>query len=43
MYSFVYSTKFKKDIKPCQKRNYDFQELKVVLEALEKNGKLPTK
>jgi len=43
MYSFVYSTKFKKDIKLCQKRNYDFQELKVVLEALEKNGKLPTK
>jgi len=43
MYSFVYSTKFKKDIKLCQKRNYDFQELKVVLEALEKNGKLPAK
>lgn len=43
MYSFVYSTKFKKDIKLCQKRNYDFQEFKTVIEILEKTGKLPAK
>lgn len=43
MYSLVYTTKFKKDIKLCQKRNYDFQEFKVVIEILEKTGKLPAK
>lgn len=43
MYSFVYSTKFKKDIKLCQKRNYDFQEFKDVIKILEKTGKLPAK
>lgn len=43
MYSFIYTTRFKKDIKLCQKRNYDFEEFKVVLQTLEKTGKLPSK
>ncbi len=34
MYSFIYTTKFKKDIKLCQKRNYDFEEFKVVIQTL---------
>ena len=43
MYSFIYTTRFKKDIKLCQKRNYDFEEFKVVMQTLEKKGKLPSK
>ena len=40
MYYLFYSTKFKKDIKLCQKRNYDFSEFKEVIELLEEKGKL---
>lgn len=43
MYSISYSNKFKKDIKLCQKRNYNFDELKLTIETLEEFGKLPTK
>ncbi len=43
MYSLIYSNKFKKDIKLCQKRNYDFTKLKKVIETLEEKGKLPFK
>jgi mRNA interferase YafQ len=43
MYSLIYTTKFKKDIKLCKKRSYDFQEFKVVVEILEKSTKLPQK
>lgn len=42
MYELIYSTKFKKDIKLCQKRNYDFAILKQVIELLEVKGKLPS-
>ncbi len=40
-YHLIYATKFKKDIKLCQKRNYDFTILKQVIELLEVKGKLP--
>ena len=43
MYIFIYTTKFKKDIKLCQKRNYDFEDFKVVIQTLEKTGKLSSK
>jgi len=43
MFNLIYSSKFKKDIKLCQKRNYDFTEFKNVIELLEDTGKLPTK
>ena len=43
MFTLSYSTKFKKDIKGCQKRNYDFIEFRKVIGLLEENGKLPFK
>ena len=43
MYNLIYATKFKKDIKLCQKRNYDFTLLKQVIELLEIKGKLPSR
>ncbi len=41
MYKLIYATKFKKDIKRCQKRNYDFAVLKQIIEFLEAQGELP--
>jgi mRNA interferase YafQ len=41
MYHLSYSTQFKKDIKRCQKRKYDFTLFKKVIELLEELGKLP--
>ena len=41
MYNLIYSTKFKKDIKLCQKRNYDFSTFKKIITLLEKNGTIP--
>ncbi len=43
MYTLVYSNKFKKDIKICQKRNYDFNPLKEIIKTLEEKGKIPSK
>ncbi len=43
MYSLVYTSRFKKDIRLCKKRNYNFSELKLVIEILEITGKLPEK
>jgi mRNA interferase YafQ len=43
MYTLIYSSKFKKDIKLCQKRNYEFAEFKQVIVLLEEKGKLPPK
>ena len=34
MYKIKYSGKIKKDIKICQKRNYNFSELEKVIEKL---------
>ena len=41
MYKLIQATKFKKDIKRCQKRNYDFAVLKQIIEFLEAQGELP--
>lgn len=43
MYKLAYTSKFKKDIKLCHKREYNFSELKIVIETLESYGKLPQK
>jgi mRNA interferase YafQ len=43
MYTINYSTKFKKDVKLCQKRNFDFSTFKQIIELLEEDGKLPLK
>ena len=42
MYNLIYSTKFKKDIKLCQKRNYDFSTFKKIITLLETNETIPT-
>jgi mRNA interferase YafQ len=41
MYNLIYATKFKKDVKLCQKINYYFTVFKQVIELLEEKGKLP--
>lgn len=43
MYDLIYTSRFNKDIKLCQKRNYNFSELKKIIETLENTGKLPQK
>lgn len=42
MYELIYTSKIKKDIKLCKRRNYDFEEFKIVIEILESTGELPT-
>lgn len=43
MHKLIYTSKFNKDIKLCQRRNYNFLEFKKVVETLETTGKLPIK
>lgn len=43
MFDLIYTTKVKKDIKLCQRRNYNFTEFKKVIETLEQKGELPPK
>lgn len=43
MYSISFTNQFKKDIKRCQKRNYDFSLIEVVFELLSEKGELPSK
>jgi len=41
MFQIVITNKFKKDVKLFQKRGYDMELLKRVIEQFEKGGKLP--
>ncbi|TRX36920.1 type II toxin-antitoxin system YafQ family toxin [Flavobacterium sp. ZT3R18] len=41
MYEFKTTTKFKKDFKLCEKRNYDFNLFDKVYDLLEAFGELP--
>lgn len=41
MYELQYSTSFKKDLKVCKKRGYDFTLLKEVIDILQETGILP--
>jgi mRNA interferase YafQ len=43
MYLISFTNKFKKDVKLCKKRNYNFSEFKTVLSALETEGEVPNK
>ena len=43
MYSISFTNQFKKDIKRCQKRNYDFSLIEIVFELLREKGELPSK
>lgn len=41
MYELQYATSFKKDLKVCKKRGYDFSLLKEVIDILQETGTLP--
>lgn len=43
MLKLRYSNKFKKDYKTIQKRGYDTNKLKEVINILSEQGRLPTK
>ena len=43
MYSIKFTSKFKKDVKRCQKRGYDLNLLREVVDILATTGKLPPK
>lgn len=43
MYELDYTGKFKKDMKTCQKRGYNMDLLRQVIEYLEKDGQVPGK
>ena len=43
MYSISFTNQFKKDIKRCQKRKYNFSLIEIVFELLRENGELPLK
>jgi len=43
MYSIKFTNKFKKDIKRCQKRGYDLNLLRDVVDLLATTGELPSK
>lgn len=41
MYSIEFTTRFKKDVKRCQKRGYDLTILANAIDLLQQTGKLP--
>lgn len=41
MYSIKYTNRFKKDLKLCNKRGYNLDELIKVVDTLQKTGELP--
>lgn len=41
MYSISFTNQFKKDIKRCQKRNYDLSLIETVFDLLKEKGELP--
>jgi mRNA interferase YafQ len=43
MFTFKFTTKFKKDFKLCVKRNYDLSFLESMFEHLSNNGTVPSK
>jgi mRNA interferase YafQ len=43
MYTITTTNKFDKSLKLCKKRNYDLSLLQVVIDILQKEGKLPQK
>lgn len=42
-FEIIFTNRFKKDVKQCQKRNYNISLLEEVLILLRKEGKLPSK
>lgn len=42
MYSVSFTNQFKKDIKRCQKRNYDLSLIETVFDLLKEKGELPS-
>ena len=43
MYTITTTNKFDRSLKLCKKRNYDLSLLQVVIDLLQKEGKLPQK
>ena len=43
MYKIYTTNQFEKDLKLCEKRNYNLNLLKEVIDLLQLDGKLPTK
>jgi mRNA interferase YafQ len=43
MYSIKATNQFKKDLKRCKKRGYDLSLLELVIDLLQKTGKVPEK
>ena len=41
MYSIEFTSRFKKDVKRCQKRGYDLTVLTKAIDLLQQTGKLP--
>lgn len=41
MYSIEFTSRFKKDVKRCQKRGYDLTVLTQAIDLLQQTGKLP--
>ncbi len=41
MYSIEYTNRFKKDLKQCNNRGYNLEELIKVVDILQQTGKLP--
>lgn len=41
MYSIIYTNKFKKDLRLCDKRNYDIPKLREAIKILQETGQLP--
>jgi mRNA interferase YafQ len=41
MYSIEFTNRFKKDVKRCQKRDYDLNLLEHTIDTLQKKGILP--
>lgn len=42
-YTVLFSNRFKKDAKRCEKRNFEIPLLEAVLKTLREKGKLPSK
>jgi len=43
MYTFIFTSKFKKDVKLCKKRSYDFSLFENIIEILAETAAVPSK
>jgi len=43
LYSVEYTNRFKKDVKRCNKRGFNLSELSVIIDQLQRTGKVSSK